>query len=240
MLWKRIKYGWSGLRHQAHRLFRRRREPIVYTALGDSTVEGVGASDSSRTYTNLIYADLLRQYRRVAFYNLGKRGARVRDVLETQLKKAIDARPTLVSLSIGANDVLHQTSLKHFQTDMRALLTALREQTDAIIIMTNIPDFSFAPRIPGPFKPILRLRIGQYNGIIAALAHEVGITLVDTFKESKLIAQRFPHAVSNDHFHPSDFGYTLWAHTMLTVIDEHMHRLYPRHWWQHWRKTKTG
>ena len=238
MLWQRIKHGLSVLRHQSHRFFRRRREPLTYVALGDSTVEGVGASDTSRAYTNLIYADLLRQYKHVIYHNFGKRGARVHDVVETQLNRAIETRPTLITLSIGANDALHQTSLKRFRADMHHLLAALHDQTRAVIVMTNVPDFSFAPRIPAPLKPVIRLRIGQYNSIIAAIAREIGITLVDTFKESGLIAQRFPHAVSNDHFHPSDFGYTLWAHTMLTVIDEHMHDTYPRSWWRRGRKAR--
>lgn len=240
MLWQRIKHSLSVLRHRSHRLFRRRREPLVYVALGDSTVEGVGATDTSRAYTSLIYADLLRQYRHVTYHNLGKRGARVRDVVETQLNRAVEARPTLITLSIGANDALHQTSLKHFRTDMDYLLATLHEQTEAIIVMTNIPDFSFAPRVPAPLKPVIRLRIGQYNSIITEIGHEQSITLVDTFKESALVARRFPHAVSSDNFHPSDFGYTLWAHSMLTVIDEHMRTTYPRNWWRRWHKGKAA
>ncbi len=236
MLWRHVHHVLSVLRHKSHRLFRRRAEPLVYVALGDSTVEGVGASDASRAYTRLIYADLLRQYKNVTYHNFGKRGARVHDVVESQLQRAIATQPTLITLSIGANDALHQTSLKRFRADMRYLLTGLREQTQATIVMTNVPDFSFAPRIPGPLKPVIRLRIGQYNRVIASIANKLGVTLIDTFKESALVARRFPHAVSKDNFHPSDFGYTLWAHTMLTAIDEHMRATRHRHWW---RKPET-
>jgi lysophospholipase L1-like esterase len=194
----------------------------VYVALGDSTVEGIGASHPSRSYASLVYSDLSRHYAPVDYRNFGKGGARVSDVVTTQLNSAVEAHPQLITLSIGANDVIKRTSLRLFRADLQRLLQTLREHTSALIVMTNVPDFSFHRRIPGSVKPVVRLRIQQYNSIITRAAQIHDVVLVDTFKESATTALRFPEAVSSDNFHPSDLGYTLWANTMLTVIHEEL------------------
>ncbi len=191
---------------------------FVYAALGDSTAEGVGASHASRSYAALVHADLARYYQRIVYHNFGKAAARAHDVVTAQLERAIAAEPNLVTISIGANDVLGRVPLREFRADIRLLLRRLHEETTAVTVLTNIPDFSFAPRIPYAIKPAVRLRIKQYNAVIAKEAAALDATVVDTFTESAVIAKRFPEAVSQDKFHPSDLGYTLWANTMLTII----------------------
>lgn len=203
------------------RPFRREPEPFGYVALGDSTVEGIGATDKSKSYAHLIYTDLNKHYDKVNYENFGKHGARVHDVVTRQLDAAIKARPKLITLSVGANDILHGTNLRSFRDDMRALLHTL-SQTGALLIVTNVPDFSFTRRVPRAIKPAVRMRIKQYNRVIDNAAIAAGATVVDTFQESAVIAKRFPEAVSGDNFHPSDLGYLLWANTMLTIIHERM------------------
>lgn len=219
-----LRQVYNRIRSRLGRLFRRPHRPFVYVALGDSTVEGIGASHPSKSYASLVYSDLSRHYAPVDYRNFGKGGARVSDVATAQLGKAIEAQPRLITLSIGANDVIKRTSLRLFRTDLQRLLRALREQTPALIVMTNVPDFSFHNRIPASVKPVVRLRIRQYNKIIRQAAQTNGVVLVDTFKASAVTALRFPEAVSGDNFHPSDLGYTLWADTMLTVIHEQLRR----------------
>lgn len=203
------------------RPFQRKPEQFRYVALGDSTVEGIGASDISKSYAHLIYADLSKHYPKVDYKNLGKRGARVHHVVTSQLDKAVEFHPHLVTISIGANDTLHGTNLRSFRDDMRLLLNRL-QQTGAVVIITNIPDFSFTRRVPRVAKLPVRVRIRQYNRIIASAAEAANATLIDTFRESAIIARRFPEAVSGDNFHPSDLGYLLWANTMLTIIHDKM------------------
>lgn len=217
-----LRQLYNRMRARLGRLFRRPRQPFVYVAIGDSTVEGIGASHPSRSYASLVYSDLSRHYAPVDYRNFGKGGARVSDVATAQLSKAIEAQPRLITLSVGSNDIIKRTSLRLFRTDLYRLLRTLREQTAALIVMTNVPDFSFHNRIPASVKPVVRMRIRQYNKIIRQAAKANGIVLVDTFKEGAVTALRFPEAVSSDNFHPSDLGYTLWANTMLTVIHEQL------------------
>lgn len=219
-----LRQLYDRMRARLGRLFHRPQQPFVYVALGDSTVEGIGASHPSKSYAALVHSDLSRHYAPVEYHNFGKGGARVSDVVATQLSKAVEAQPRLITLSIGANDIIKRTSLRLFRTELQRLLQTLREQTPALIVMTNIPDFSFNNRIPASVKPVVRLRIKQYNAIIRRAAAANGAVLIDTFKESAATALRFPEAVSSDNFHPSDLGYTLWANVMLTVIHEELKR----------------
>jgi len=223
-----LRQLYDRLRAQFGRLFRRPRPPFIYVALGDSTVEGIGASHPSKAYASLVYNDLNRHYAPVEYHNFGKGGARVSDVVTNQLQPAIEAKPRLITLSIGANDVIKRTSLRLFRADLRRLLRTLLEQTAATVVMTNIPDFSFNKRIPTSITPVIRLRIRQYNSIIQHAANENGAVLIDTFRESAVTARRFPEALSSDNFHPSDLGYTLWANTMLSVIHDELKQRHRR------------
>lgn len=220
-----IKKLWNWFWPRLHR----EPKPFVYVALGDSTVEGTGASHHSRSYAHLVYVDLARYYDHASYYNFGKQGARIKDVLSKQLEETCAVMPDLVTISVGANDVLHNTNLRAFRRTFEQVLQTLNEQTRALVVVTTIPDFSFTKRIPGAAKPAVRLRIRQYNHVIREVAAAAGATVVDTFRESALIAKRFPEAVSNDNFHPSDFGYIFWANSLLTSIHEKLHP--QRHRW---------
>ncbi len=205
---------------QLRHLFRRPAIPFTYVALGDSTVEGVGATHASRTYAHLVYMELQHSFKRVTYTNLGKRGARIADVLTAQLERAIALKPDLITISIGANDVLHRTKLKVFRAQLNDLLSTLQHKTHAMIVLTNIPNFSLTRAVPRALKPVANLRINQYNDAILSIATLHKVTHIDTYHQSTIFAKSFPEAISGDNFHPSDFGYALWANTIVTAIHD--------------------
>jgi len=73
---------------------------VTYVALGDSTVEGIGASSSEQTYVSRVYARLRSVYPAARLANLGLGGATSAHVLLRQLDRAIELGPDLVTLSI--------------------------------------------------------------------------------------------------------------------------------------------
>jgi lysophospholipase L1-like esterase len=79
---------------------------VTYVALGDSTVAGVGATRPERTYVHRLAARLRTVYPRVRLVNLGVSGTTAADVVASQLPAALQQAPTLVTLSIGPNDLL--------------------------------------------------------------------------------------------------------------------------------------
>ena len=81
---------------------------LLYVALGDSAAQGIGASRPERGYVGLL-AQRLRDTtgRPVLVVNLSSSGARISDVLDTQLPAlaALGRKPDLLTVGIGGNDV---------------------------------------------------------------------------------------------------------------------------------------
>ena len=81
---------------------------LLYVALGDSAAQGIGASRPERGYVGLL-AQRLRDStgRPVLVVNLSSSGARISDVLDTQLPAlaALGREPDLLTVGIGGNDV---------------------------------------------------------------------------------------------------------------------------------------
>jgi lysophospholipase L1-like esterase len=211
-----------------------RATPFVYVALGDSTVEGVGASQLSRTYASLVHAEVSQRFKGALHYNLGKSGARAEDVVTGQLDHAIAMKPDLVTLSVGANDILRHTKLGVYRRNLIRIVESLRSQTHAIIVVTNIPNFSLLRVIPTPLKPFAKFNIQRFNAAILGVAEKYNLVHIDAFRQTTLFIRQFPNEVIyKDGFHPSDFGYALWANTIMTSLEEklaHLQRPHvPRH-----------
>jgi lysophospholipase L1-like esterase len=203
-----------------------RQAPFVYVALGDSTVEGVGASQLSRTYASLIYADLSLSFKGATHYNLGKSGARASDVLEGQLQQAIAVNPDLITLSVGANDILRHSSLGAFRRNLTHIVESLRANTHAIIAITNIPNFSLLRVIPPPMKPLAKLRIQRFNAAVLRIAKKYDLVHVDAYRQTTVFVRQFPgEVIYKDGFHPSDFGYALWANAILMALHDKLELL---------------
>src|SRR5207253_1140514 len=78
--------------------------PVIYAALGDSTGVGVGARDGSG-YVARLFTRITRVRPGSKLTNVCVSGATTADVLRTQIEPALSARPTLITLGIGINDV---------------------------------------------------------------------------------------------------------------------------------------
>ncbi len=195
-----------------------KRKPFIYIALGDSTVEGVGASAPHRAYTGILHTIVKERKRNTSYHNLGIAGATVRNVIDLQLKKAIELQPDLVTISVGANDIKYRTTTKRFKSEMKFLLEELQTKTNANIIVNTIPDLSITPAIPRYLKSYSRFMAIRFNSSISKVGEELSIPIVDLFNYSRSILRQFPEAIASDGFHPSDFGYAIWANTMIPHI----------------------
>lgn len=192
------------------------KKPFVYVALGDSTIEGMGATIPERNFASLIHASLKQSIKNTQYHNLGKAGARVEDVIKKQLEKTIQLNPDLIVLSIGANDLTQRTNLKKFEAEYKELLHKLAK-TNALLVVNNIPDITLAPAIPRVTIPYFLVQQRRFNNIIKNISKEFGSVLVDLNTQSKLF-KGYKELVSSDGFHPSDAGYALWANTIINKI----------------------
>lgn len=198
-------------------------------------MEGVGASQLSHSYASLIHAEISTSFKGALHYNFGKSGAGAEEVLREQVQQAIAVQPDLVTLSVGANDILRHTGLGSFRRSLTGIVERLQAQTRALIVITNIPNFSLLRIIPTPLKPFAKLNIQRFNATVARLAATHHLIHIDAFRLTTLFIRQFPNEIIyKDGFHPSDFGYALWANTIMTSIEaklaalKHPHRRFRR------------
>lgn len=191
--------------------------PFVYVVMGDSSAEGVGASDHGKSFGALIAEEIKKQKKNTIYHNFGKAGVTIQDVVNSQLKKTVKMNPHLVIISVGFNDIKKGRRVSAFKKEFELLLKTLKK-TDARIYICGIPDTHLARRIPKVVKPYVAVRTRQFNRVIEQLSKTHGATYIDLYSAIKALRAN-KDIISSDGLHPSDIGYAAWA----TEVISHLH-----------------
>lgn len=194
--------------------------PVLYVALGDSTVEGIGATSRPRNYVSRIHDRLRAIYPAARVENLGVSGAVSADVLRRQLDRAVQLRPDLVTLSVGPNDITGGIPIDEYERNMDRILKRLIADTRALVVLNLLPDLAVTPRFVNSDKRdvVGRLAI-RFNEVLARKARQYGVETVDLYERSRDEVPRRPELVAGDGYHPSDLGYERWAELMWTRVE---------------------
>jgi len=193
---------------------------VVYVALGDSTVEGIGASSEEATYVGRLHARLRAHYPRARVHNLGVAGATSADVLAAQIERAVELGPNLVTLSVGPNDITGRVPVEVFERNVRAILARLRDATRAAVVVNSLPDLAVTPRFQRtPMADAVGRLSARFNERLATAVAEHGFVLVDLYHPSRAEVPAHPELVSRDGYHPSDAGYARWAELLWAGIE---------------------
>jgi acyl-CoA thioesterase I len=190
--------------------------PIRYLALGDSTGAGVGARDGG--YVARLFKRIVGLRPGSALTNLCVSGATTSDVLQGQLARGAQEDPHLVTLGIGINDIGHGMSIGEFAKNYEEILGRLRRDTKAVIVVTNIPDISSAPRIPPVMRDEYHQQIVAFNQKLQEIALRHDVSVFDIYSVTHEQLSSHPEFFSEDGFHPSDEGYQFWADQMWPII----------------------
>ena len=194
-------------------------QPLHYLVLGDSTAAGVGGRYEEGIA--VLTAARLGERREVAMTNLAVSGARVRDVLREQLPRLDGARPELVLLSVGANDVTHLTPVRSMQRDLREVVRELRAVNPAVaIVITGSPDMGSPPRIPRLLRGIASWRTKQVNRMFRAEGEALGLTFAPIAEKTGPLFRRDRSLFAADRFHPNERGYGTWVPVLNEALDE--------------------
>lgn len=188
---------------------------LNYIALGDSTVEGIGASAPKFNYASQL-AKLLEKDFRVKLVNLGKKSATSYDVIETQIPKVFAQNPNLITISVGPNDIRKLKRVSKFKQNFELILKLL-SNTGAKIVINTIPDMSKLPAIPKLTRWAVKLRVQQFNKVIHDLSKNYEIHVCDLFGKSQQFENTKDY-IGQDGFHLSDLGYNLWAQYFYSDI----------------------
>ena len=207
---------------EPHRLPADRQTSLVYVALGDSTVEGVGASGPERTYVAALQARLRQRYPAARSENLGVAGATSAEVLASQVPRAVELRPHLVTLSVGPNDITGRILVHQFEANVNKTLAALRP-TGAVLVVNLIPDLAVTPRFRlGPERETVGRFTVQFNDALKRQARHYDAEVVDLYGPSQAEVPGRPQLVAGDGYHPSDAGYARWAELMWQGIERRL------------------
>ena len=191
----------------------------TYVALGDSTVEGVGASSPENPYVSRRHARLRWVYPEAGMSSLGVGGASAADVAREQLPRAAALGPQLVTLSIGPNDITRGRPIEAYDRDVDAIFGTLARETPAVVVANLLPDLAQAPRFGPEEKLAVGRRAAEFNEALARRAREHGVEIVDLYAPSQQEVPDRPSLLSEDNYHPSDEGYARWAELMWRGVE---------------------
>jgi lysophospholipase L1-like esterase len=195
-------------------------ESIRYLALGDSYTIGTGLKDEAQNFPSLL-AERLRQETGidVALTNLGVNGYTTTDLIREELPVARSARPDIVTILIGANDVVQGSN----DTTYRARLTQIYDAVKRLgpqagrVAAVSIPDFSPLPGAAAfGSRSHLRARIDAFNDVARKEATTRGFAYVDITEISRE-SNRSDTWLASDGLHPGPSQHRAFADHLWEV-----------------------
>lgn len=193
------------------------RTPIRYAALGASDTVGVGSRAPAReNWTARLHAALPAN---TVYGRFARSGIKLGDAMAVEVPQAIAFRPTLVTLWLSVNDVLGHVPLPTYQQSLHATLERLTRETDAQVVLLNVPDLATLVPVSAEARARLRETSRAWNDAIATTARAFGprVLVVDLVPASRELSG---HAewLSRDGFHPSPQGYQKLADLTLEAM----------------------
>jgi|SRR5688572_6014222 len=189
--------------------------PITYVALGDST--GIGVGGVRGGYVPVLFRKLEQVRPGSKLHNYSLSGGTTADV-SRQIEKAVAAKPQLITISVGVNDIRRGVSVERFAANYDEILVRLTSETDATVVISNIPDLSSSRHVPAVVRIQMQAMIEQFNARLREVANKRAVHLFDIYQLTHEELQQHPEYFSRDGFHPSDAGYDLWAEKMWPVV----------------------
>jgi lysophospholipase L1-like esterase len=184
---------------------------IRLTVLGDSFVEGQGDPAPGGGYHGWVprFADLLG-LPAAAVRNLGTYQATTQDVANRQLPKALAAKPPLIGVIVGVNDLVQDYDPQRFRRNLHTIFGALSGM-DTTVFTANYPDIPGNLPVPDGFRRLLRIRFAEANAALADVTAVTGTLRVDLAGAPEWAEKAM---WSPDGLHPSPLGHRRFAETV--------------------------
>lgn len=188
---------------------------------GDSITDAGRRDDPEQLgdgYVRVIAGRLSESHPELRVVNRGIGGNRTGDLIARLDADCIDERPDVVSVLIGINDVWRRyddddaTSAEQFEANLRTILAAIRQRTDAAIVILE----PFL--LPVTDKLRFREDLDPKIEIERRLADEFGATFVAL--DASLIAhaqESSPEDIAGDGIHPTPYGHRIVADRWLAA-----------------------
>ena len=149
--------------------------------------------------------------RAVVIRNPAVNGYRTDDLIAEELQLLAVFRPTLVTLLVGANDIVAGSSDGRYREQLRVIHARVRaDAPDARLYALPQPDWSLSRAGASFGEPAaLAARIERFNAIAREEAERAGAAYLDIFPLMRDQMRR--GLVAADGLHPSAAAYAEWA-----------------------------
>ena len=142
-------------------------------------------------------------------------GYRTDDLIETELPLLATFAPTLVTLLIGANDIVAGSTEERYRDQLRRIHRRIRaEAPESQVYALPQPDWSLS-RASASFgdHAAIAARIERFNAIARDEAERANATYVDI---SRLMRDQMRRGMlAPDGLHPSATAYAQWAEALV-------------------------
>jgi lysophospholipase L1-like esterase len=187
-----------------------------YLALGDSFTAGTG-STPNQSFPARLVARWSSAGCAAPLTNLGVNGYTTADVLEEEVPELSRAAPQIVTLAIGANDIVQGVTTALYRDHVHQILAAVVAAGVKRIVAIPQPDWALSPTAADFGSPAaLHARIVELDGVLRAETQAVGGTYVDLspLMEREATAQM----LAPDALHPSAAAYDAWSEALSRVL----------------------
>ena len=189
--------------------------PERFLALGDSFTIGTGTTPD-RSFPAVLVALWKESGRVVELRNPAANGFTTDDLIADELPLVASFQPTLMSLLIGANDIVRGSSEDRYRRQLRIIHQRMRTDAPAAaVIGLPQPDWSLSPAGAsfGDAAGIART-IERFNAVAREEAERAGVSWLDLFSLMREQGRRKMFAP--DGLHPSAEAYFEWARELFT------------------------
>lgn len=189
---------------------------LRYVALGDSYTIGTSVTEDERWPNQLV--ERIGGLELVA--NLGVNGYTSADLITDELPQLEAARPNVVSLLIGVNDVVQGVPEADYAGNVTIILTELLTRLPSgRIVCVATPDYTATPMGAAFGDPEQQRRgIMANNAILRDACESREIAFVAEIFEISQGASVDPSLVADDRLHPSGAQYALWTDAIAPVM----------------------
>ena len=190
--------------------------PKRFLALGDSFTIGTGTTPD-RSFPAVLTRLWTERGLKVVLENPAVNGYTTDDLIRDELPLVASFGPTLITVLIGANDVVRGDSGDRYRRQLRSIHERIRSDApDARVVALPQPDWSSSPAGSGfGDGSVIARAIQRFNAIAREEAERAGGSWIDLFPLMREQARK--RMIAPDGLHPSAEAYAEWARALATT-----------------------
>ena len=190
-----------------------------FVAIGDSITEGYGMDPVEGVehipWAERVARELAAGKPEFEFHNLGWRNLTAAQIRDTQLDRALELEPDLVSIAAGPNDLISsELDRDQLERDMQPMYAAFAD-TGAFVFTFLYMDFPGTGLLPEDGAAFIRERMELLHDAILALADRYGAHVVDLYNDPRTA---HPDFFSEDLKHANALGQAFVAEETLRSL----------------------